>query len=82
MKKKNRILEKNEYEGKGKKLFGGLSHPVTMKLATTETAKSGIIVASMNAEKMHRDDVLNWIDRWRPFKRHSSYCVSFGWVIS
>lgn len=31
--------------GKGKKLFGGASHPVTMKLATTEAAKSGIIVA-------------------------------------
>jgi dihydrofolate reductase len=31
--------------GKGKKLFGGTSHPVTMKLASSEAAKSGVIVA-------------------------------------
>jgi len=31
--------------GKGKKLFGGASHPATMKLASSEAAKSGIIIA-------------------------------------
>jgi len=31
--------------GKGKKLFGGASHPVTMKLASSEAAKSGVIIA-------------------------------------
>ena len=30
--------------GKGKKLFGDASHPVSMKLATSEAAKSGIII--------------------------------------
>jgi len=31
--------------GKGKKLFGDASHPVTMKLASSEAAKSGVIIA-------------------------------------
>jgi dihydrofolate reductase len=31
--------------GKGKKLFGGASHPVTMKLASSEATKSGVIIA-------------------------------------
>ena len=31
--------------GKGKKLFGDTSHPVTMKLASSEAAKSGVIIA-------------------------------------
>lgn len=31
--------------GKGKKLFGDVSRPVTMKLASSEVAKSGIIIA-------------------------------------
>jgi dihydrofolate reductase len=31
--------------GKGKKLFGDASHPVTMKLASSEVTKSGVIVA-------------------------------------
>jgi len=31
--------------GKGKKLFGGASHPVTMKLASSEVTKSGVIIA-------------------------------------
>jgi len=31
--------------GKGKKLFGNASHPVTMKLASSEATKSGVIVA-------------------------------------
>ena len=31
--------------GKGKKLFGHASHPVTMKLASSEATKSGIIIA-------------------------------------
>jgi dihydrofolate reductase len=31
--------------GKGKKLFGGASHPVTMKLASSEMAKSGVVIA-------------------------------------
>jgi len=30
--------------GKGKKLFGDASHPVSMKLASSEAAKSGIII--------------------------------------
>jgi len=30
--------------GKGKKLFGGASHPVTMKLASSEATKSGVII--------------------------------------
>lgn len=32
--------------GKGKKLFGEASHPVTMKLASSEATKSGIIIAN------------------------------------
>jgi len=31
--------------GKGKKLFGDASHPVTMKLASSEVTKSGVIIA-------------------------------------
>jgi dihydrofolate reductase len=31
--------------GKGKKLFGDVSHSVTMKLASSEAAKSGVIIA-------------------------------------
>ncbi|MBV8278010.1 MAG: dihydrofolate reductase family protein [Verrucomicrobia bacterium] len=31
--------------GKGKKLFSDASHPVTMKLASSEVAKSGVIIA-------------------------------------
>lgn len=31
--------------GKGKKLFGHASHPVTMKLASSEVAKTGVIIA-------------------------------------
>jgi len=31
--------------GKGKKLFGNASHPVTMKLVSAESTKSGVIVA-------------------------------------
>lgn len=31
--------------GKGKKLFAGASHPVAMKLASCEAAKSGVIIA-------------------------------------
>jgi len=31
--------------GKGKKLFGSVSHPVTLKLASSEAAKSGVIIA-------------------------------------
>jgi dihydrofolate reductase len=31
--------------GKGKKLFGDASHPVTMKLASSEATKSGVIIA-------------------------------------
>jgi len=31
--------------GKGKKLFGGASHPVTMKLESSEATKSGVIIA-------------------------------------
>jgi len=31
--------------GKGKKLFGDTSHPVTMKLVSSEVAKSGVIIA-------------------------------------
>jgi dihydrofolate reductase len=31
--------------GNGKKLFASASHPVTMKLASSEAAKSGIIIA-------------------------------------
>ena len=31
--------------GKGKKLFGNASHPVTMKLASSEATKSGVIIA-------------------------------------
>jgi dihydrofolate reductase len=31
--------------GKGKKLFGNASHPVTMKLASSEATKSGVIFA-------------------------------------
>jgi len=32
--------------GKGKKLFGNASHPVTMKLVSSATTKSGVIIAS------------------------------------
>lgn len=31
--------------GKGKKLFGGTNHPVTMKLTSSEAVKSGTIIA-------------------------------------
>jgi dihydrofolate reductase len=31
--------------GKDKRLFGNASHPVTMKLTSSETAKYGIIIA-------------------------------------
>lgn len=31
--------------GKGKKLFGDASHPVTMKLASSEATQSGVIIA-------------------------------------
>lgn len=31
--------------GKGKRLFGNASHPVTLKLASSEMTKSGIIIA-------------------------------------
>ena len=31
--------------GKGKRLFGDVSHPVTMKLASSEVTKSGVIIA-------------------------------------
>jgi dihydrofolate reductase len=32
--------------GKGKKLFGHASHPVALKLASSEATKSGVIIAS------------------------------------
>jgi dihydrofolate reductase len=36
--------------GKGKKLFGNASHPVTMKLASSEATKSGVIIAKYERE--------------------------------
>ena len=32
--------------GKGKKLFGGVSHPVNMKLVSTDTTSTGVIIAT------------------------------------
>ena len=32
--------------GKGKKLLGGVSHPVNMKLVTTDTTSTGVIIAT------------------------------------
>jgi len=32
--------------GKGKKLFGGVSHPVNMKLVNTDTTSTGVIIAT------------------------------------
>jgi dihydrofolate reductase len=36
--------------GKGKKLFGNASHAVTMKLASSEATKSGVIIAKYERE--------------------------------
>ena len=36
--------------GKGKKLFGNACHPVTMKLASSEATKSGVIIAKYERE--------------------------------
>ncbi len=32
--------------GKGKKLFGGVSHPVNIKLVSTDTTSTGVIIAT------------------------------------
>ncbi len=32
--------------GKGKKLFGGVSHPVNMKLVSNDTSSTGVIIAT------------------------------------
>jgi dihydrofolate reductase len=32
--------------GKGKKLFGGVSHPVNMRLFSTDTTSTGVIIAT------------------------------------
>lgn len=37
--------------GKGKKLFGGVSHPVNMKLVSTDTTSSGAIIATYDMQR-------------------------------
>jgi dihydrofolate reductase len=37
--------------GKGKKLFGDASHPITLKLASSQATKSGVIVAKYERAK-------------------------------
>jgi dihydrofolate reductase len=38
--------------GKGKKLFGAVSHPVNMKLVSTDTTSTGVIIATY--EQQHK----------------------------